>query len=741
MPTTSTLQIEELLYETLAGIEDPAARSEFLDQTCHGNAPLRARLERLIAVREEAEDFFQTEPAAPTRVLDLMDAFSPAPDGCAKEGLGTRIGRYRLLDCLGEGGCGVVYQAEQVEPVKRRVALKIIRVGFDSESLIARFEMERQALALMDHPNIARVLDAGTTGSGRPFFVMEIVEGQPITGFCDSSRLDLAARLRLFIPVCMAIQHAHQKGIIHCDIKPSNVMVTLHDGAPMPRVIDFGIARAAEGGQQDLEASGTAPLIGTPAYMSPEQVDGNNLDVDTRSDIYSLGALLYELVAGCPPHDPEAFRDAESDEIRQILLENPVVKPSARFRAADPTRRAEVAAARRTDPERLAKSLRGDLDAIIMKAMAADRQRRYGTASELAADISRHLTSEPVAARGNAGGGYRFRKLVRRNKVAFAAGSIAVLGLTLGFGTSTVLLIREARARQEQERLRGEAEMAQTNEFILRRKAQAGEKVAQAAVLINQGKVKEADELLAQISMADVPSSLESANAYRMTGEWLLGEGRRQDASLRFSAVAQAISRVDKSTTEAITIHFVSAAAAVADAGDFAHYEELRHMAAERFSNVAHPIVSDEVVKTCLIRPPTPELLARIDPLIKSMEHHLPWDREDKPEELMEAWQIFSLTLASYRKQDFSTAESWARRCLRHPNVIGSRNAAARIVLAMALQHAGHPEDARNELETARREIEAHFNSPFQLWTPDGHWFDWMIARVLLREADEVLKG
>ena len=740
MLTQPQHQIEEILYEGLVGIDDAAARAEFLDQTCRGNAGMRARLEKLIAVRDEAERFFQSDTVAPTRVLDLMDDIGPAPDGRAKEGLGTRIGRYRLMECLGEGGCGVVYQAEQVEPVRRRVALKIIRVGLDSDHLIARFEMERQALALMDHPNIARVLDAGTTASGRPFFVMEMVEGLPITTFCDQRRLDLSARLRLFIPVCMAIQHAHQKGIIHCDIKPSNVMVTVHDGAPVPRVIDFGIARAAEGGQQDFQSSAGAPLIGTPVYMSPEQVDGNGMDVDTRSDIYSLGALLYELLTGAPPHDPEAFRTASSEEIRRLLKGHPVSKPSARFEEEPPEKRAAHSAARRSDTDRIIRTLRGDLDAIIMKAMAVDRQQRYGTASELAADVSRHLTSEPVAARRSAGGGYRFRKLVRRNKITFIAGSIAILGLTLGFGTSTWLLIREARARQEQERLRGEAEMARTNESTLRRKAQAGEKVAQAAVLINQGKTQEADEMLSQILMEDVPSSLEAANAFRVAGEWLLGEGRWQDASRRFSAVAQAISRVDKSNTEAITIHFVAAAAAVMDAGDFEHYEELRHMASERFATATHPIVSDEVVKTCLIRPPTPELLARINPLVKSMEANLPWEREDKPEELMEAWQIFSLTLASYRKGEFSNTESWARRCLRHPNVVESRNSAARAVLAMALHRSGHPEDARNELETARQQVEANFNSPFQLWTANGHWFDWMIARVLVREADQVLK-
>ena len=741
METQTQAQIEEVLFEALMDLGDPQARAAFLDQTCRGNPALRARLEALAAMRDEAEKFFDTRPVSEPPVFETFHEASAAPEADFTEGIGTKIGRYRLLERLGEGGCGVVYLAEQVEPVRRRVALKIIRVGMNTDAIIGRFESERQALAVMDHPNIARVLDAGATANGRPFFVMEMVEGLRITEFCDRNRLDLTGRLKLFIPVCMAIQHAHQKGIIHCDIKPSNVMVSMHDGAAVPTVIDFGIAKATEGGHPDILTSAASPLIGTPAYMSPEQVDGNGLDVDTRSDIYSLGALLYELLTGKPPCDlAAAHGKADAETIRRVLRETPPVRPSKRVAQCPAAERDQLATLRRAESSRLPRLLRGDLDAIVMKAMENDRQRRYGTASELAADVSRHLTSEPVLARGRAGGGYLLGKLIRRNKVAFAGGAIAFLALTAGFGTSTWLLFREARARQEQERLRADAETARSNESTLRRKAQAGEKVAQAAVLINQGKVKEADEVLSKILMEDVPSSLESANTFRVAGEWLLADGRKQDASLRFSAVAQAAARVDKSNNEAVTIHFVAAAAAVADAGDLPHYEELRHMAAERFSIVSHPIVSDEVVKTCLICPATAEMLARIDPLVKSMEAHLPWDHEDQPGESMEAWQILSLTLASYRKGDFSSAESWARRCLRHPNVVESRNSAARAVLAMALRRNGHPEDARGELETARRQVEANANSPFQLWTDQGHWFDWMIARVLVREADGVIK-
>ena len=730
-------QIEEILFEGLVSLEDAREREGFLDQTCHGNPTLRARLEELLSLRDEAEKFFVMDPEPDAPVPE--DRPVNARDGDFDEGLGTRIGRYRLLERLGEGGHGVVYQAEQLEPVRRRVALKIIRVGMDTESIIARFEMERQALALMDHPNIARVLDAGATVTGRPFFVMQMVKGMRITDFCDQNHFDLPARLRLFIPVCMARQHAHKKGIIHSYIKPSNILVTLHDGAAVPKVIDFGIAKAAESGNPDIARPASQPFIGTPAYMSPEQVDGDGLDVDTRSDIYSLGVVLYELLAGLPPRDTEKFQESSPEEIRSLLRDMPVHKPSERLHACLPDKLLESAEMRATDPKRLARMLHGDLDAIVMKAMESDRQRRYGTASELAADLSRYLGNEPVSAR-RAGRRDRLGKLVRRNKIAFAAGAVVALALSGGFGTSTWLFFREARALEEQARLRGAAEIARANEVQLREKAQIGETVAHAAVLISHGETEQADGLLARVDPDSVPASLESVSTFRAVGEWLLHEGRWEDASKRFASVAQAIARVDRSDSDSISIHFVAAAAAVSDAGNAEHYEQLRRMAADRFSTTTDPMVADEVMKSCLIKPANPELLEKLDPLLNVLERNVPWDRIDGPGELMEAWQMLSLSLDAYRKGDFELAVQWARRCLRHPNLNPSRNAAVRTILAMALHHIGHIDEARTELDLARAEVIANFNKPFQMGTSEeGFWFDWAIARILLKEADGVL--
>ena len=356
---------------------------------------MRKRLEQLLTVQLEADAFFDLRKK---RGSNARLAGGGRSDSA--ENLGTRIGRYRLLRRLGEGGCGVVYLAEQEEPVKRRVALKIIRLGLDSDHAAARFEVERQALALMDHPNIARVLDMGTTESGRPFLVMEMVEGRQITDFCDEARLDLSRRLLLFVQVCFAVQHAHQKGIIHRDIKPANVMVSLHDGTAVPKVIDFGVAKATVGALSPRSLSTTMDrLIGTPSYMSPEQAEGSGLDVDTRSDIYSLGVLLFELLVGKLPRDGREINQSGVAELRRALRDWEPPLPSALVASLPMEETKDIADKRRTDSRKLLQMLRGDLDGIILKAMERDRQQRYGTANGLALDIQRYLNSEPVVAR------------------------------------------------------------------------------------------------------------------------------------------------------------------------------------------------------------------------------------------------------------------------------------------------------------------------------------------------------
>ena len=361
---------------------------------------------------------------------------------------GQQFGQYRILQLLGEGGMGVVYLAEQEQPIRRRVALKLIKLGMDTREVVARFESERQALAMMDHPNIARVFEAGASAQGRPYFVMEYVQGTPITDYCDQQRLGNRARLGLFNQVCQAIQHAHQKGIIHRDIKPSNVLVSVQDGKPVPKVIDFGVAKATN--QRLTEKTlftQQGMLIGTPEYMSPEQAEMTGLDVDSRTDIYSLGVLLYVLLVGALPFDSKVLRQAGYDEVRRIIRKEDPPKPTTRLLGLG-ARATEVANRRKTDVGSLAKELRGDLDWITMKALEKNRTRRYATASELAADIGNYLHDEPIVA-GPPSRSYRLKKLVRRNKGPFASLAGLLMVLLIGFGVSLGLYFRAERARGE----------------------------------------------------------------------------------------------------------------------------------------------------------------------------------------------------------------------------------------------------------------------------------------------------
>jgi tetratricopeptide (TPR) repeat protein/tRNA A-37 threonylcarbamoyl transferase component Bud32 len=416
--------------------ERPAAeRAAFLDGACVGDDALRQRLEAQLAAHNKPDE--PPPAAAATIKLDLTMVEDQA--------VGTTIGRYKLMERIGEGGCGVVYVAEQTAPVRRRVALKVIKQGMDTKQVVARFEAERQALAMMDHANIAKVLDAGATETGRPFFVMELVRGIRITDYCDQNNLTTKERLALFIKVCQAIQHAHQKGIIHRDIKPSNILVTLHDGVPVPKVIDFGIAKATEGRLTDNTVyTQLNQFIGTPAYMSPEQAEMSGLDIDTRSDIYSLGVLLYELLTGTPPFDPHLLVVSGLDAMRKTIRESEPVRPSTRFATLRGEELTTTAKRRSTEISKLLHQLKGDLDWIVMKCLEKDRTRRYDTAIGLAMDLQRHLGNEPVVARPPTTM-YRLQKLMRRNKVAFAAATAIALSLVVGLAAS---LWQAARARE-----------------------------------------------------------------------------------------------------------------------------------------------------------------------------------------------------------------------------------------------------------------------------------------------------
>jgi WD40 repeat protein/serine/threonine protein kinase len=522
---------EELLFQL--ALEKPATeRDSFLKAVCGDDAALRARIEALLAAHEQTEGALAESAMAVKATMKIE--FTDAPD----ETVGQKIGRYKILEKVGEGGCGVVYVAEQTEPVRRRVALKVIKLGMDTKQVVARFEAERQALAMMDHPNIAKVLDAGTTESpvaagilpavepgfqpggagvaisnapesskpspgdqrppatagrmpaatlsaGRPYFVMELVRGIRITDYCDQNNLSTRERLDLFIKICQAIQHAHQKGIIHRDIKPSNILVTLHDGVPVPKVIDFGIAKATEGRLTDATVyTQLHQFIGTPAYMSPEQAEMSGLDVDTRSDIYSLGVLLYELLTGKTPFDGQELMSLGLDAMRKTIREKEPLRPSTKLHTLPGEDLTTTAKRHGVDVPRLVSQLRGDLDWIVMKCLEKDRTRRYDTANGLAFDLKRHLSNEPVLARPPSAA-YKFQKAFRRNKLAFTAGLAVAAALLLGIIATTLQSVRATRAKAQEIVQRNKAEAneqkavaAQASETKLREQAQADELAA-----------------------------------------------------------------------------------------------------------------------------------------------------------------------------------------------------------------------------------------------------------------------
>ena len=432
---------EEDVFSNAIEKKTPEERDAYLDAACAEDLGLRERVEALLAAHENPDSFLKDPVGNPAETID----YSPV-----REGPGAVIGRYKLREEIGKGGMGVVYVAEQEEPVRRKVALKIIKPGMDTSEVIARFEAERQALALMDHPNIAKVLDAGSTESGRPYFVMELVRGIPIAEYCDKKKLSIQERLDLFVRVCQAVQHAHQKGVIHRDIKPTNVLVADHDGKPVPKVIDFGVAKATNRRLTERTIyTRFQQMIGTPMYMSPEQAEFSGLDVDTRSDIYSLGVLLYELLTGATPFDKEHFATAAYDEIRRIIREEDPPKPSTKISVLGETA-TEVSVARQTDPKKLHQVVRGDLDWIVMKAMEKDRTRRYDTAAAFAADVQRHIDDEPIEARPPSTS-YRVSKFVRRNKGPVAAASALVVALAVGTVAVSAILVYALHKKREAE--------------------------------------------------------------------------------------------------------------------------------------------------------------------------------------------------------------------------------------------------------------------------------------------------
>jgi serine/threonine protein kinase len=730
---TAAKQLEDALFFTALHVTDAEQRSLFLDQACLDNPALRAVVEEMLASQDDAERMIERGLSAITLNADDLREWPPeegtlnaaSPD----ERIGKRIDRYTIVESLGEGGCGSVYLAEQGEPVKRLVALKVIKLGMDTRSVIARFDAERQALAMMDHPNIARVLDAGATDSGRPYFVLELVRGTRITEYCDANRCDLRERLELFIQVCKAIQHAHQKGVIHRDIKPSNVLVAVHDGVPVPKVIDFGIAKAIEGRLTD-ETLHThhEQLLGTPAYMSPEQAVLGGLDVDTRSDVYSLGALLYELLTGRTPFDSNELSTAGPEEMRRILREREPQRPSGLLAALPGEVLKAAAEGRGTEPAKLLSLVKGDLDWISLKALEKDRTRRYDTANGLAMDVQRFLGDEPVLARPP-GRMYLLGKLVRRHAVFFAAGALVMLALAAGLGTSTWLFFKASRAEKRQSELREVAERALANEAALRKEAESREKLTEAVILLRQGDHEGAAKALAAMSERPRRPSLDGVTVLRSVGEWLALQERWQEASERFLWLLE-IDKLDP--WGQVTLDTQSCGVVLVESRDSALYRKFCDEAISAHASFTNGDAISRVLKTCLLLPPDPGLYARLQPLGEASEA---WYAQLAAAHKT-SWALIPISLWHFRKGEYSRVLELARPLANSPPGNNALVPTVQAILAMTLWCQGEADEARAMLAKARAAVDGHFAVPMKVGdTNRGQWYDWLFARIMLREA------
>jgi eukaryotic-like serine/threonine-protein kinase len=748
-------EINEALFEVAAEIGDPESRQVLLDLIRHGDPSQAESLENLLDAHTKAESFFRKAEDARTEVaveagetlIDLGDPGSLTGGTAADEGPGQCIDRYRLEKRIGEGGCGVVYLAEQLEPVRRQVALKVIRLGMDTERVIARFEMERQALAMMDHPNIARVLDAGATEKGRPYFVMEWVRGSRITDFCDKERLDLRHRINLFTEVCKGIQHAHQKGVIHRDIKPSNILIAEENGKPAPKVIDFGVAKAIS----DDFGTGTAvtlhdQFVGTPAYMSPEQADLKQQDIDTRSDVYSLGILLYELLVGRTPFDAKELNEAGLTAMRAIIVEREPATPSATLASLTPDALRETADSRQTDTTRLVAAVRGDLDSVVMKAIEKDRSLRYGTVNGLIMDLQRYVAHEPVIARPRSRT-YLFGKFVRRNRLAVGAAVAIVTSLVLGLGAASAFYLRERRAKQEQSRLREFAEAARAREQQRLAEAREWESFAQVSMLLSEGKTEEADQKLRETPVSAIRLSSPSFDILRSMGNWNALRGRWQQAAESFMMLVNA-DELNPEESLAKSLDLIMIGSALAESGNSDDYRIFRGWALGRFAHSSEVNDGQRLLHSLLFFPVEAASLNRLGPVKEMMEapSYVPENYSKGRERELAIWNLFGLALMEYRQGNYQKSLDRANQALTFNVRRDYILAAIEPVHAMAAYRLGNKTAAREDLERTRKRLANAFTpdlpaayEPFGKY--QGYWWDWIAARILFREAEAMMQN
>ncbi len=728
--------LESAIYQMALSLDDPAVRLRFLDRVYPPGDPAYDEMQKLIgSVDGSGRYFSEANERKQCLALEFAEeqesGVKPLPPGVTWEDApGKWLGGYRLIRRIGSGASGLIYEAEQLQPVKRRVAVKILRHGMDTREILARFEVERQALAMMDHPCIARVLDAGSTEGERPFLVMELVEGLKITDYCDERKLDITERVHLFIQVCQAIQHAHLKGIIHRDIKPSNVLV-VHgpDENHFPKIIDFGIAKAADSRRLSKQTVFTShdQFFGTPIYASPEQLDYACLDIDTRSDVYSLGVLLYELLTSMMPASAPEVGAVSIARLHEIMQDTDFVRPSERLRLLDREAREAIAGNRRTDFQQLMAAVRGDLDWIVLRAMEKSRSRRYQTVNGLAMDLERYLNDQPISARPPSRL-YLMRKFVRRNRVAVALSSIIALLLFAALAVTTSLYRQAQRSRDEESRLRQVAEAVRAEETRLRLEADSRATVARIAFLLHQGKIDEAARLYRDAPPISVGPSMEAASVFRALAGWHAEAGRYEQALPCFRLLIQA-NRFDDPNKimqglDLIAIGSVLAWLAPAD------YHDYRTEVIDTYLPVDGPVEAERLLKFCLLAPISGMEHGKLRDVVRQIDLASP---QTPP-----SWVGLTKSLDRLRDRDFMNALMEARGALEDPELKCSCQASLHAVMAIAKKGLGQAAEAEVELVAARRIIrDAHGEDYVAGQKVPVYWFDWMVAKLLVSQASQ----
>ncbi|MCW1884918.1 serine/threonine protein kinase [Luteolibacter flavescens] len=729
-------EISSAIMEVALSLDDPASRRVFLDRVFENREAAKVEMTGLLEAADGAATFFleAREQRARVTATILSETHHGRPIVARRfiddDAPPEKLGPYRLISRLGEGGGGVVYEAEQEHPICRRVALKIVRMEVENPNALARFDIERQALALMDHPNIAKVLDAGTTPTGKPYFAMELVTGEPITTYCNRHKLDCRARLELFVLVCNAIQHAHQKGIIHRDIKPSNVIVTRQDGANVPKIIDFGIAKSSDTARREA-ITAHDQFFGTPAYMSPEQVAMTGIDVDTRSDIFSLGVLLYELLTGATPIDRTTTSGPTFSEIRKTLLTWETLRPSEILAKLPPDRLRPLATERGTDPSSLASYVEGDLDWIVMMALEKNRTRRYQTANALATDIKRFLGYQPIAARPPSRV-YVLAKFVRRNRLAFGAAVVLVTMLVTSLAITAAKYESERRNATEQLRLKNEAQAARNQENRLRKQADARSNVARTAFLLDQGRIDEADALRREYPLSSIEPSLEAAAVFRSLGDWNSENGSWDQAHQCFQLLRQA-NRLDVPQKILQGDDLMAIAAALLRA-DEVEYRAFRDEVMALYAPADGDQKAEHLLKVCLIHPAPRSMIERLRRDVATMGDPL---RTPCP-----PWSALSLSLFHLRDGNGPEAMRACGTGLRIPSRKSSCEVSLEAVAAMVHHDLGHTALAEAALQRARDLTETCAGKDFENGKSiPPYWFDWVIAELLVKEAGQRIEG